>query len=266
MILEKENTNSQSHKSPTQTIETTKITKPLIEGHRGTILEANENTLEAFQRAIEIGCNSIEFDVWLTSDKVPMVIHGDENGSIHKTTNGTGLINDTTYEKLSELRTSHNHKVPTLDEVIELCKDKVSVNIEIKDKNFTECTKLIMESVQKYNSSMKTTISSYHHGCYEKVKEYEGIQFGFLVQKLDPSNHLMQSEYKSNSIHMHYQDITKEVVEKVHDINMKFLCYFEGDDVETEDIFRNVFNCGVDVICCNNSRLAIKVRDEMFGI
>ena len=49
-----------------------------IEGHRGGRLDY-ENTLNAYQLAIDHKLDSIEFDIWLTRDKVPIVIHGAAN-------------------------------------------------------------------------------------------------------------------------------------------------------------------------------------------
>ncbi len=59
---------------------------PYIECHRGCSLEAPENSLSSFSKAIEEGYNSVELDVWLTKDKVPMIIHGGHNGEIDETT------------------------------------------------------------------------------------------------------------------------------------------------------------------------------------
>ena len=48
---------------------------PLIIGHRGASAVAPENTMAAFREAIAVGCDGIEFDVRLTGDGVPVIIH-----------------------------------------------------------------------------------------------------------------------------------------------------------------------------------------------
>ncbi|HEY5402272.1 MAG TPA: glycerophosphodiester phosphodiesterase family protein, partial [Pyrinomonadaceae bacterium] len=50
---------------------------PLIIGHRGASAVTPENTLGAFRKAIEVGADGIEFDVRLTRDGMPVVIHDD---------------------------------------------------------------------------------------------------------------------------------------------------------------------------------------------
>lgn len=64
---------------------------PIIESHRGSKYQP-ENTLLAFQSAIQIGCEAVELDIWLTKDKVPVIIHGTDTGDISKTTNGSGIF------------------------------------------------------------------------------------------------------------------------------------------------------------------------------
>jgi len=49
--------------------------KILVEGHRGFCAKYPENTMISFQAALEMGVDAIEFDVWLTADKVPVLIH-----------------------------------------------------------------------------------------------------------------------------------------------------------------------------------------------
>ena len=70
---------------------------PKIIAHRGASAYTPENTLMAFQKASELGASMVEFDVMLSKDGVPVVIH-DEN--IKRTTNGRGLVNEFTLKEL----------------------------------------------------------------------------------------------------------------------------------------------------------------------
>ena len=75
-------------------------------GHRGAHLEAPENTLAAFRKAKENGCVGVEFDLDLSKDGVPVIIHDD---TVDRTTNGTGRVNDLTFEEIRRLNASVNH-------------------------------------------------------------------------------------------------------------------------------------------------------------
>ena len=72
-----------------------------IEGHRGMNREFYENTLKSFAKSIECKLDSIEFDVWLTKDKVPVIFHGGDEGQLShnfKVEDKTLLVNNTTLE------------------------------------------------------------------------------------------------------------------------------------------------------------------------
>src|SRR6266550_1324398 len=73
---------------------------PLIVGHRGASAVAPENTLAAFSRAIADGAEGIEFDVRLSRDGVPMVIH---DASLRRTASIDSLVSDLSSEELLEI-------------------------------------------------------------------------------------------------------------------------------------------------------------------
>ena len=104
--------------------------------HRGFSGKYPENTMLAFEKAIEAGADGIENDVHLTKDGVPVIIHDE---LVDRTTNGKGYVKDYTYEELSKLDASYIFPeygvlhIPTLREYMELVKDKdIITNIELK--------------------------------------------------------------------------------------------------------------------------------------
>ena len=68
--------------------------------HRGANLVAPQNTIEAFRKAIEIGCDGFETDIHLTKDGIPVVCH---NFTIDETSNGVGAIKDMTLEEMDAI-------------------------------------------------------------------------------------------------------------------------------------------------------------------
>ena len=91
-------------------------------GHRGFSGEYPENTMLAFKKAVEAGCDGIELDVQLTKDLVPVIMHDEK---VDRTTDGTGCIYDMTYDELRRLDCSYPDKfngkfgklqIPTLRE------------------------------------------------------------------------------------------------------------------------------------------------------
>ena len=98
---------------------------PRIISHRGkTDLSSPENDLTGIQEAINLGVDMVEFDVRKTSDEV-LVCHHDAKA------NGIS-VSKLTYESLK----ISNEQLCKLEEVLSLCKGKIGVNLEIKEKGF----------------------------------------------------------------------------------------------------------------------------------
>ena len=110
---------------------------PLCMAHRGASARAPENTLAAFKEAIRLGVDSIELDVHLSADGVPMVIHDD---SVDRTTNGRGPVSSLTCRSLRRLDAGawfssrfRGERIPTLEEALECARGRCGLNIEIKE-------------------------------------------------------------------------------------------------------------------------------------
>ncbi|MCL2195027.1 MAG: glycerophosphodiester phosphodiesterase [Oscillospiraceae bacterium] len=109
---------------------------PLVIAHRGANLEAPENTLPAFERALAYSVHGFENDVHITADGVLVVIHDD---TIDRTSNGTGLVCEMTYDQLMQYDYGSwfspefaGTKIPTLQEFFALCHELPLINVEIK--------------------------------------------------------------------------------------------------------------------------------------
>jgi glycerophosphoryl diester phosphodiesterase len=89
--------------------------RPLI-GHRGASGEYPENTLWAFDRALEEGADALELDVRLSADGVPVVIH---DATLDRTTDGAGPVRDLSLVALRTLDAGAGERVPTLEEVLD---------------------------------------------------------------------------------------------------------------------------------------------------
>jgi glycerophosphoryl diester phosphodiesterase len=129
-----------------------------IIAHRGASVEAPENTLSAFKRAIELGSDYIECDIRLTKDKVPIVFHDDK---INET-----LISELTFEEVK----SQNENIPTLEELLSLKFNKTGLMIEIKKIDPLSDVEIIYDTVNKkksppdfYLGSIEIDIAIYLH-------------------------------------------------------------------------------------------------------
>ena len=89
------------------------MSSPLIIGHRGASAVAPENTMAAFREAIRVGSDGIEFDVRLTRDRVPVIIH---DNTLRRTTGLSHRIADLSWPELESLEVA----VPSLEELFTL--------------------------------------------------------------------------------------------------------------------------------------------------
>ena len=107
--------------------------KVLVACHRGDWRNWPENSLAAIESVIGMGADIVELDLALTSDSVLVVCH---DRTIDRTTSGKGRVCDITYDSIRRcvLKTGHGvkttHRMPTLREALEVCKDRIVVNVD----------------------------------------------------------------------------------------------------------------------------------------
>ena len=108
----------------------------LVWAHRGASGIMPENTLPAFEKAVELGADGVELDIQMTADGEIVVIHDE---MVDRTSDGKGWVKDYTLEDLRKLDVSYGHKelghvcIPTMREVFELLKPTdLTINIELK--------------------------------------------------------------------------------------------------------------------------------------
>jgi len=116
----------------------------LVIAHRGNSAHAPENTIEAIQSAVELGADAVEFDVRLTRDGVPVLLH---DATLDRTTSGRGRLSDCDMTQVRGLDASRGLSqwtgpraaVPTLEEVLDRFRATPAV-IEIKEPDAVEPT------------------------------------------------------------------------------------------------------------------------------
>ncbi|GGH21291.1 glycerophosphodiester phosphodiesterase family protein [Mucilaginibacter phyllosphaerae] len=131
----------------------------MVAAHRGDWRDAPENSLLAYQYAIDMGVDVIEIDLNMTSDNVVVVMH---DQTIDRTTNGKGRPADYTLEELKKIRLKNalgrvtNHTIPTLREVMLLAKGKVLVNLDKSYDYYNEAYKVLKETGTLNQAIFKT--------------------------------------------------------------------------------------------------------------
>jgi glycerophosphoryl diester phosphodiesterase len=192
-------------------------------GHRGAKGHEAENTLASFQKAIALGVDMIELDVYQSKDGIPVVIH---DKTINRTTSGSGLVCDFTAKELQEFG------IPTLEDLFHLVKNQCEINIEIKS---FEATKSVLDVIDsKSFAKEKIIISSFDWNALQEVRFHDNdIRIGVLTET-DIDLALAFAKFiKAHSIHPYYHLVTAENVQKIKEKNFKI---FPWTVNEPEDI------------------------------
>jgi glycerophosphoryl diester phosphodiesterase len=130
---------------------------PFVIGHRGAAAAAPENTLAGFRKAAELGARWVEFDVRLSGDGRPILLHDD---TLERTTDGSGRADEKTWSELRRLDAGAwfgpsfaGERIPDLEETIGLLAELgLGANIEIKPSSGAEATtgRAVGKTVAKY--------------------------------------------------------------------------------------------------------------------
>lgn len=132
--------------------------------HRGASAYEPENTLRAFERAIQMGATMLELDIHLSRDGYPIVIHDAE---VSRTTNCKGQVSDMTLKQIKELDAGKGERVPTLTEVIDLARDRAKLYIELKGQRTPVPVVDALSSMAFMN---QVIISSFYPWLIQKIK------------------------------------------------------------------------------------------------
>ena len=142
----------------------------MLGGHRGNPAEYPENTLASFQSAIDAGCDMVECDVHLTADGELAVVH---DHLLERTTNGTGLVGAHTLAELRELDAGKGQKIPLLEEIFELVRDRVGLVIETKQNPvpYPGLEEKLAAVLREHQMVEHVNVISFHHRCIRHLKE-----------------------------------------------------------------------------------------------
>lgn len=232
--------------------------------HRGCSSAAPENTLEAFQRALDLGVEGIELDVHQTADNQLVVIH---DATLNRTTSGRGYVNDYSLSELKKLDAGTwfnpaftGLRIPTLEEVLILVNGRCTVFIEIKQgrKPYPGIEERVLACVHQTNMQEKVFIHSFEkdtlhrlHRVNAQIPIYLDLFFPPLLGKLFLDRIVLRSsimQYDSLcGVSINHHALTAGLVRKVHERGLEVLAWTVN---KPQDIQR-MRACGVDAIISN---------------
>jgi len=196
-----------------------------IIGHRGASGYEPENTLASFKRALMLGVDMIELDVYVIKSGELVVMH---DNTVNRTTNGTGRIENLSFQQLRHLNAGHGEKVPLLSEVLDLVNKKVPVNIELKGRGTAEP---VADMIEAYISKKDWAddlflVSSFNHSeLITFMKLQPTIHAGALF--VGRPRHLLTAIKKEGaySVNLNATFITNKTVQEAHSQGLRVFAY-----------------------------------------
>jgi len=206
-----------------------------IAAHRGVSSLAPENTLSAFQKAAELGCEWIELDVQLSKDNVPVVIH---DQTVQRCTNGTGQVSEMTLTALQSLDAGswfsnafQDERIPTLEAVLLLAKQhKLKVNIELKiypqDNVVLLCDQINLAIIRSNISFDSLLFSSFDMDAMKYMYQSQpAIRRGQLWETIPDYAMRHLADIAAYSAHCDYRHLEEKQVNALKKQGYKVCCY-----------------------------------------
>ena len=216
----------------------------LIIGHRGAAGLEPENTIASFKKAIELGVEMIEFDVQLCKSGEVVVIH---DFTLERTTNGIGLVAETSFSDIINLDAGKGQKIPTLETVLNTINRKSVVNIELKGKSIAHPTaKIIQRFIESENWKKEDfLISSFNHQeLFAFNTLMPEIRIGVLYEDIPDNFNETASALNAYSINADFNSLNKNTVARIHSEGYKVFAY----TVNTKEARLKMEEIGVDGI------------------
>ena len=234
---------------------------PIIIAHRGANSFAPENSLAAFQKAIELGCEGIELDLRYTGDRQVVVFH-DRN--TFRMTGEHGSVRRLSLDQLRRRRLFHPdfpfEKIPTLPEVLEIAGKNTLINLDIKKESVSHngFEENILRILLDMGFIENVVISSFNPFILKKIKAlHPGVQVGFIFR--NRSSMMMLNGSPVESLHARYRILSQRYLQALRHRADKVYAW----TVDKEKAMLTMIQKGVDGIITNRPELLISLKHSI---
>lgn len=210
--------------------------RPLVVAHRGASSHAPENTMEAFQLAVNEGAGSIELDVQLSADGVPVVFHDELLG---RTAEGQGAVYDKSLEELLSLDAGSwfaeafaHCRIPVLEEVLTWAKGHIPLHIEVKNlpHRHLGIEEKVLSLLYSYDMVEEVEIFSFDHACARRMKALcPQIMTGVCYVGSPVSHSSLAQQAGADILHPQWPAVTPRMVEEARDAGLLVITWTVND-------------------------------------
>jgi glycerophosphoryl diester phosphodiesterase len=216
----------------------------LLYAHRGDSVAAPENTLRAFEFAIDAGAVGIELDVRASTDGVPVVIH---DRGLERTTTGYGNVDVMSLAEIRKADAGEGQTVPTLDEALDVIRDRIRLDLEIKQPGIEQ---VVMDSLGRH-PEVKWIISSFDWNVLRRVREL-APDAELWPLSIETTRAVIDAAKALGSpcIAVNHKGVTEETVQMVGEAGLRIFAW----TVNEPDEARRLKALGVYAFCTDDPR------------
>ena len=219
-----------------------------IGAHRGAMFHATENTLLAFEIAIEQGTYRIECDVRRTADGSLILMH---DATLERTTNGKGSVGAKSLNEIKSLRADGDVQIPTFTEALECARGRTRMLIELKENNIVD---QVVEEITDAGMQGNCTIISFHESSTLRARALNpDIDRGYFFLEAGEFNIPQVIENLAPALLVVWpRAANPEVIREAKNLDLQVRCGF-SDNMSYEEsfeIFKRMVAMGVDEVSC----------------
>jgi glycerophosphoryl diester phosphodiesterase len=210
-------------------------------GHRGARGHEPENTLRSIRKALELGADGVEVDVYFVEGEL-VVIH---DRTLGRTTNGRGYVMKKSFAYLRSLDAGRGEKIPTLAEVFDTVNHRAVINVELKGPSTAAPVAALIDRYVRRRGWCyeEFVVSSFDHAQLKEVKKLRPkIRIGALMEKPKRNAAALVQRLGAWSLNPAKESVTPELVADAHQRGLKVFVFTVN---EPEDIAR-MESLGVD--------------------
>ncbi len=231
-----------------------------VTAHRGHARAAPENTLSAMQRAIDSGADYAEMDVQQTADGVVVLLH---DRDLKRVAGVSRRLDEMSYDEVRQLDVGTwfdpafaGERLPTLEEVIDLCRGRIRLNIELKffgpDRRLAEAVARIVREQQVESDCLITSLE--YDGLVETKRHHAQLRTGLTVaHALGDINRL---EVDALSVRADF--LSDELLRTAQRLGRQVHVWTINDARQATALIKR----GVDNVITSDPDLVLGVRDE----
>ncbi len=230
----------------------------LLLGHRGARVEAPENTVAAFQRAMEVGADGVELDVHLTRDRHVVVIHDEDVAGVAGV---PGRIREMSLAEVQRLDVGGRFgaefagaRIPTLDEALDAIGERGIVNIEIKGTSVASegLEREVVRIVHAHGMSERVIVSSYNPARLWRLRRIDPHLPRGIIHELGIPAFLrdlwLLPLVQPDALHPDHAMVNAAYMKRAHEWGVRVNVWGVADEAEA----RRLVELGVDGIICDD--------------